>query len=79
VSEDAVRMTDRRRQELETLASALLMETARISPDRLAERAGISWFVARDVLQSLTKRGVAAALKNGCFRRTSRATETSGG
>ena len=58
-------MTQQRQREVEDLARSMLAESGDISPFALAERAKISWFIARDVLRALARRGHATALPTG--------------
>jgi len=56
--------------ELEGLALTMLFQAKSITPFRLADRANVDWFVARDVLEGLVRKGHAAALKSGRYART---------
>jgi ribosomal protein S25 len=56
-----------RHRDHEVLARLMLMQCASITPHRLADRANITWLVARNVLRGLVKKGHATALKNGRF------------
>ena len=60
-------MTLQRQREVEDLARTLLTESVSIGPHTLAERAKVTWFIARDVLQALVRRGQATALPTGHF------------
>jgi hypothetical protein len=60
-------MTEQRQREVESLARSLLSQALSITPDDLAQRANINWFLARDVLQGLARKGLARALTEGGF------------
>jgi len=62
-------MTEQRQREVEELAHGMLLQSTSITPEILAERAGINWFLARDILQGLAKKGLLRGLPNGHFSR----------
>jgi predicted transcriptional regulator len=66
-------MHEPQQSQLEGLALMMLVESKSITPFRLADRANVDWFVAREVLEGLVKKGLAAALRSGRYGRTPQA------
>jgi len=62
-------MTEQRQREVEELAQGMLLQSASITPDGLAERAGINWFLARYILRGLANKGLLKGLPSGHFSR----------
>jgi ribosomal protein S25 len=62
-------MTEQRQREVEGLARTMLLQSVSISPYYLADRAKINWFLARDILRGLTRKGHATVLPSGRFGR----------
>jgi ribosomal protein S25 len=56
-----------RKHKLQRIARAMLQHAGAITPHAFADRAGITWGLARDILRELAKRGDATALVNGRF------------
>ena len=71
-------MTEQRQREVEGLARTILSHSVSISPYYLADRAKINWFLARDILRGLARKGYARALPTGRFGRPSQSTGRSG-
>ena len=66
-SRSAGELTEQGLRGVEETARAMLARSG-LAPYSLAERTGLTWFAARDVLQALARRGEAEALDNGWFR-----------
>ncbi len=67
-------LTKERYSQVENLARRMILQTSLltstgVTPYSLATEAKISWFVARDVLRSLVKKGYARELSGGRFGR----------
>jgi hypothetical protein len=62
-------MTEQRHREVEELARTMLSQSSSITPYHLADRAKINWFLARDVLRGLARKGHVRALASGRFSR----------
>jgi ribosomal protein S25 len=70
MTEPDVVMAEPRQREVEGLARTMLLQSVSITPHRLAVRAEINWFAARDVLRGLARKGHATTLPRGRFRST---------
>ncbi len=62
-------MTEQRQSEVEQLARTMLSQSSSITPYSLADRAQINWFLARDILRGLAKKGHVRVLPSGRFGR----------
>lgn len=74
MTQPALVMTEQRQREVEGLARTILFQAVSISPYHLADRAKINWFLARDILRGLAKKGDVTALPSGRFGRPSQST-----
>ena len=72
-------MTEQRQREVEGLARTMLLQSVSISPYYLADRAKINWFLARDILRGLARKGHVTALPSGRFGRPSQSNTRPGG
>jgi hypothetical protein len=62
-------MPRQRQREVEGFVSGMLLQCESISVIELADRAGINWFTARDVLRKLERDGQVIEVADGRFGR----------